>query len=83
MTTLVRNLARSVILACLLSMIFTRDAYAYLDPGSGSYILQMIVAGLLGASLAIKIYWRRIRAYFSRLFGRGEGGEQGEQEDGE
>ena len=83
MTTLVGNLVHSVILAFLLSLICTRDAYAYLDPGSGSYILQLLVAGLLGASLAIRIYWRKIRAFVSRLFGRGPVEEQSEQEDGE
>ena len=29
-------------------------AYAYLDPGTGSYFLQIIVATLLGAMYAIK-----------------------------
>ena len=29
-------------------------AYAYLDPGAGSYFLQIIIATLLGAMYAIK-----------------------------
>jgi hypothetical protein len=32
----------------------------YLDPGSGSLIFQMILAGLLGISVFIKIFWRKI-----------------------
>jgi len=33
---------------------------AYIDPGTGSYIFQAIVGGLLAAALAIKVFWRRI-----------------------
>jgi hypothetical protein len=39
---------------------------AYLDPGSGSYLLQILVASLLGAAVAIRMSWGRIRAFFSR-----------------
>lgn len=36
---------------------------AYLDPGAGSMLLQMILAGVLGLSYTIKIYWQRILAF--------------------
>jgi hypothetical protein len=35
---------------------------AYLDPGSGSILLQLLVAALLGAAFAIKVYWKKIKA---------------------
>ena len=50
---------------------FTGNAYCYLDPGTGSYVLQMLIAGLAGALLAIKIFWLNIRAFFSNLFKKG------------
>lgn len=31
----------------------------YLDPGSGSVIFQIILVGLLGISVFIKIFWRK------------------------
>ncbi len=37
----------------------------YIDPGSGSYFIQVIVAALLGAAFWIKMSWQRIRAFFS------------------
>lgn len=37
---------------------------AYLDPGSGSFLIQMLLAGGLGAAFLIKTYWRKIRALF-------------------
>ena len=39
---------------------------AYLDPGSGSFILQLLVAGILGGAVAIRMYWDKIKARFSR-----------------
>ena len=36
-----KSLVNSIVLASLLSLLFVRDAHAYLDPGSGSYILQI------------------------------------------
>lgn len=45
-------------------------AHAYIDPGTGSLILQMLIAGFLGAAYAIKRHWLIIRAYFTQLFSR-------------
>ena len=36
----------------------------YLDPGSGSLILQIILAVLLGVGVTVKIYWGKIRSLF-------------------
>ena len=35
----------------------------YLDPGSGSFILQILLASLLGISIAIATFWRKIRGF--------------------
>ncbi len=37
---------------------------AYLDPGSGSFILQLLLATLLGGAFILKTYWRRITGFF-------------------
>ncbi len=39
---------------------------AYLDPGTGSLILQALVAALAGAVVVITSYWQKIRAFFRR-----------------
>ncbi|NLF52249.1 MAG: hypothetical protein GX577_14060 [Leptolinea sp.] len=36
----------------------------YLDPGSGSFILQVLLAAILGGGFAIKAYWKKIKAIF-------------------
>ena len=38
---------------------------AYLDPGTGSMLIQILLAALLGAGVAIKIFWRNIKAFFT------------------
>ena len=44
---------------------------AYLDPGSGSFIIQMLLAGLLGLGVGIRIYWKKIVAFFNKKKGVG------------
>jgi len=36
----------------------------YIDPGSGSYVVQLIIAGILGAAFYIKMFWHKIRSFF-------------------
>jgi hypothetical protein len=43
-------------------------AHAYLDPGTGSYIIQILIGGLLGGVFAIGIFWKRFWAAVKRLF---------------
>jgi len=47
----------------LLMLMFT-DAIAYLDPGTGSMLLQVILGGIAAVGVAIKLYWHRLRAAF-------------------
>jgi hypothetical protein len=39
---------------------------AYIDPGSGSLLLQAIAGGLAAVGVVTKLYWRRLRGLFSR-----------------
>jgi hypothetical protein len=38
---------------------------AYIDPGSGSYFFQLLIGGLLGAAVAVKMLWRRVWAFLT------------------
>lgn len=46
------------------------DCGGYLDPGSGSYMLQVAMAGFLGAAFAIKSYWLNIKTTIREKFGK-------------
>ncbi len=41
-------------------------ANAYLDPGSGSLVFQVVAGAAMAVSLGVKVFWRRIQAFFSR-----------------
>lgn len=61
----------SVCLFVFLSiLIIPSSTYAYIDPGTGSYILQMIAAGILGGLFAIKMFWLQVKNFFKRIFSR-------------
>jgi hypothetical protein len=36
----------------------------YIDPGSGSYVVQLIIAGILGAAFYVKMFWHKIKSFF-------------------
>ena len=71
-----RRMATLVVLLAVFYFMFPRKTYAYLDPGTGSYILQLIIAGLFGVAFAVKIYWRNVKAFFSNLFSKGQKGRE-------
>ncbi len=43
---------------------FSADAHAYMNPGTGSMILQALVAGFAVISVTVKIYWYKLVAFF-------------------
>ena len=45
-------------------ILMAEDAHAYLDPGTGSAVIQMVVAGVMGALFVIKMYRRKLKGYF-------------------
>lgn len=55
--------ALPVILSALFVGISTTGAYAYLDAGTGSMILQLLLGGAAGLLLAIKLYWYRFLSF--------------------
>lgn len=46
------------------------DAYAYIDPGSGSIIAQALIGALIGVGIAVKIYWEKLKFKLSTTFSR-------------
>jgi len=43
----------------------SKKAYAYVDPGTGSFLLQLLIASLLGAAFTLKKYFKRFFRKFS------------------
>lgn len=62
----------------ILLVAWSYDAYAYLDPGTGSYVLQIAIAGIVSGLFILKIFWRRVVDFFSGLFkGKKENDQKG------
>lgn len=45
-------------------------ANAYLDPGSGSFIIQLVVGAILGSLVALKMYFKNIKKSILKFFGK-------------
>ena len=45
----------------LLLVVLVTPAQAYLDPGTGSMILQMVLGGVAGLAVLVKMYWQKLR----------------------
>lgn len=60
----------SFLVSAVFPLVFVNHAYGYIDPGTGSMIVQAVIAGVAMVSVSIGIFWRRIRSFFGRLFGR-------------
>jgi hypothetical protein len=64
--------ASALLLLILLLLVLPSIAHAYLDPGTGSYVVQLLIGGLLGGLFALGVFWRRVVAFFKRLLKRGD-----------
>ena len=53
----------------------------YLDPGSGSFLIQLLIAGIAGLSIAIGASWSRLKRFFKRFRKKAEADEGKDDED--
>jgi len=56
---------RAVVTAVMIGLL-AAPAHAYLDPASGSMLVQLVLGGAAGLAIAVRLLWRRL----TRLFGR-------------
>ena len=40
-----------------------KPSFAYLDPGTGSYMIQMAIAGAFAGAFAVKSFWSQIKTF--------------------
>jgi hypothetical protein len=55
-------------LTVLLLLAITSPANAYIDGGTGSYMIQMAAAGVMAVLFTLKLSWQRLKAYTAKLF---------------
>ncbi len=47
-------------------LVTTTPAHAYLDPGTGSMLLQGLIAAVAGVMVTARMYWHKIKGFFGR-----------------
>ncbi len=71
------TMKRSVPLLILSVLVYGSShgpAHAYIDPGTGSIILQAVIGGIAAGLVVIKTYWHRLKDLFGRKDGAGDPG---------
>jgi len=48
------------------SVLWPAESFAYIDPGTGSILIQGIIGAIAAIGVTLKLYWHRIVAYFRR-----------------
>lgn len=46
--------------------LWARPAHAYIDAGTGGLLVQLLLAGIAGASVILRMYWRKVAEFFGR-----------------
>ena len=54
------------LVAVIVLVIGVRSAHAYIDPGSGGMLMQLLIGGLMGGLVLLRSSWQRIRGWFQR-----------------
>ena len=57
-------------LITLLCLSWSCNVFAYLDPGTGSMIIQAAIAAIAAAAYTLSMYWAQLKAWFSRKNGQ-------------
>ena len=53
-----------LIFICIYMLALSKEAYAYIDPGTGSLILQGLIGTLIAGFFVIKKYWEQLKLFF-------------------
>ena len=66
-----RRAARStwpvvVVVAVGAGLLWPRPAHAYIDAGTGGLLVQMLLAGVAGAAVLLRMYWQKLKGVFGR-----------------
>jgi hypothetical protein len=66
MNAKIGGMKTSFALGLVLLLVFAAETRvdAYLDPGSGSMLVQLLLGGVAGAAVIVKLGWQRFRSLF-------------------
>ena len=47
-------------------ILYTSPTYAYMDPGTGSILIQGLIAGFAAVISFLSIYWQKVKVFFNK-----------------
>ncbi|KKS98591.1 MAG: hypothetical protein UV73_C0001G0112 [Candidatus Gottesmanbacteria bacterium GW2011_GWA2_43_14] len=56
-----------ILFILIIIFLFPPKVHAYIDPGTGSYIFQTIIAVFLGLAVSFRFFWKYIKSSLNRL----------------
>ena len=74
----IRRLKRAGLLAATLLVLAAsfvavpKPVYAYIDPGTGSLVIQAVLVAVLTVGATVKIFWHQIKEKYRKLFNKNE-----------
>jgi hypothetical protein len=54
----------SMLVVFLSLFLVTKPAFAYLDPGTGGMLIQIVLGGVAGLAVAGKLFWHQLKSFF-------------------
>ena len=57
---------RSIVSLALVQLLLPSTADAYIDPGTGGVLVQLLTGGIAGAIVILKLYWSKVAGLFRR-----------------
>jgi DUF1365 family protein len=49
-----------------ISLFYSIPVFAYIDPGTGSLIVQSVIGAIAAIGVTLKIYWHKLKVFFSK-----------------
>lgn len=71
------NIIRLFVVSLIIVFVYVEKAQAYLDPATGSMVIQAVLAAIAAVGVSVGVFWRRIKGLFHR------GGEHKPEEPGD
>ena len=59
----ITSLAKAVVIVWMALFVCATPAYAYIDPGSGGMMMQLLLGGTAGIVVLLRLYWRRFTTF--------------------
>lgn len=49
---------------CLFCLFSVQEVYSYIDPGTGTYLIQLLIASFAAVLYFVKVFWSQIKSFF-------------------